>query len=95
MKTIFIGGEPQLMNPTTLKDMWYIMTEVKMLVEDKEDIDILMPLFDHADADGKPPKPIYRKILKQNHTIQGVVGSLYSRTRITRLTIVFTLICFC
>ena len=43
------------MNPTTLKDMWYIMTEVKMLVEDKEDIDILMPLFDHADADGKPP----------------------------------------
>ena len=55
MKTIFIGGEPQLMNPTTLKDMWYIMTEVKMLVEDKEDIDILMPLFDHADADGKPP----------------------------------------
>ena len=62
MKTIFIGGEPQLMNPTTLKDMWYIMTEVKMLVEDKEDIDILMPLFDHADADGKPPQPIYRNI---------------------------------
>ena len=53
LKQILTSDNNKVMNPTTFEDMWYIMTEVKQLVEHSKDVSALLPFFRHVDTNGK------------------------------------------